>query len=91
MAVRPTDSIDKKLAQMYASKVTVNLEAKSTLSPNEFWNSMELIALNNKAVMNFRCRKKFRHLPILKGRRHFFMYFKNPKRQFFGKFILYYN
>ncbi len=51
MAVRPTDSIDKKLAQMYASKVTVNLEAKSTLSPNEFWNSMELIALNNKAVM----------------------------------------
>jgi len=56
MAVRPTDSIDKKLAQMYASKVTVNLEAKSTLSPNEFWNSMELIALNNKAVMNFRCK-----------------------------------
>ncbi len=54
MSVRPTDSIDKKLAQMYATKVTVNLEAKSTLSPNEFWSSMELIALNNKAVMNFR-------------------------------------
>lgn len=54
MSVRPTDNIDKKLAQMYATKVTVNLEAKSTLSPNEFWNSMELIALNNKAVMNFR-------------------------------------
>ena len=54
MAITPSDSIDKKLAQMYATKVTVNLDPKSTLSPNDFWNSMEIIALNNKAVMNFR-------------------------------------
>ncbi len=56
MAVQPTDMIDRRLAEMYATKVTVNLEAKSTLSPNEFWNSMELIAMNNKALVNIRYR-----------------------------------
>ncbi len=56
MAVAPTDSIDKKLAKMYAQKTTVNLDAKSTLSPEDFWNSMSIIAMNNKAVMNFRTK-----------------------------------
>lgn len=56
MAVAPTDSIDKKLAKLYAQKTTVNLDSKSTLSPEEFWNSMSIIAMNNKAVMNFRTR-----------------------------------
>lgn len=56
MAITPSDSIDKKLAQIYSTKVTVNLDSKSTLSPNEFWNSMELIALNNKAF--FSCKRK---------------------------------
>lgn len=52
------NDLDAKLAQLYQEKVTVNLEAKSTLSPNEFWSSMELIATNNKAVMNFKMTKK---------------------------------
>ena len=56
MAVAPTDSIDKKLAKMYAQKTTVNLDSKSTLSPEDFWNSMSIIAMNNKAVMNFRMK-----------------------------------
>ena len=56
MAVAPTDSIDKKLAKLYAQKTTVNLDSKSTLSPEDFWNSMSIIAMNNKAVMNFRTR-----------------------------------
>ena len=56
MAVTPTDAIDKKLARMYAQKTTVNLESKSTLTPEEFWNSMSIIAMNNKAVINFRVK-----------------------------------
>lgn len=51
------DNLDQKLAELYLEKVTVNLEAKSTLSPNEFWSSMELIAINNKAVMNFKTKR----------------------------------
>ena len=56
MAVAPTDSIDKKLVKLYAQKTTVNLDSKSTLSPEDFWNSMSIIAMNNKAVINFRTR-----------------------------------
>lgn len=56
MSVMPTDAIDKKLAKLYAQKTTVNLESKSTLSPEDFWSSMSIIAMNNKAVINFRTR-----------------------------------
>ena len=56
MAVAPTDSIDKKLAKLYAQKTTVNLDSKSTLSPEDFWSSMSIIAMHNKAVINFRTR-----------------------------------
>lgn len=52
------NDLDAKLAQLYQEKVTVNLEAKSTLSPSDFWSSMELIATNNKAVMNFKMTKR---------------------------------
>ncbi len=51
------NDLDQKLAQLYSEKVTVNLDAKSTLSPNEFWSSMELIAINNKAVINFQTKR----------------------------------
>ena len=54
MKLQITDNFDQKLAELYSSKVTVNLEAKSTLDPNQFWNSMELIAVNHKAMINFR-------------------------------------
>ncbi len=50
--------LDQKLAELYSTKVTVNLDAKSTLTPNEFWSSMELIAINNKAVINFQTKRK---------------------------------
>ncbi len=56
MSVVPQDAIDRKLAQLYASKQTVNLDNKSSLSPEDFWSSMSIIAMNNKAVMNFKCR-----------------------------------
>lgn len=57
MKLAVADDLDARLAELYFSKVTVNLDAKSTITPNEFWNSMELIAINNKAVMNFRTKK----------------------------------
>lgn len=46
------DAVDKKITELYATKVTVNLDAKSTLTPEDFWSSMQIISCNNKAVMN---------------------------------------
>jgi len=54
MEIQDLANFDRQLAELYSSKVTVNLEQKSTLSPNEFWNSMELIAVNHKAMLNFK-------------------------------------
>lgn len=57
MNLQITNDFDKKLNELYSSKVTVNLDSKSTMNPNEFWNSMELIAVNHKAMINFRINK----------------------------------
>ena len=56
MRLQITDNFDQKLAELYSSKVTVNLDSKSTIDPNKFWNSMELIAVNHKAMINFRVK-----------------------------------
>ena len=53
MKIQDVANFDKQLAELYSTKVTVNLEQESTLSPNEFWNSMEMIAGNYKAMLNF--------------------------------------
>ena len=52
MAVAPNNAIDQKLAKMYAEKVTVNLDNKSTLDPDDFWQAMQLISVTNKAFLN---------------------------------------
>ena len=57
MKLEITNNFDQKLAELYSSKVTVNLEAKSTIKPTEFWNSMEMIALNHKAMINYRINR----------------------------------
>ncbi len=57
MNLEITNDFDKKLNELYSSKVTVNLESKSTMNVNEFWSSMELIAVNHKAMINFRINK----------------------------------
>ena len=57
MKLQITNNFDQKLAELYSSKVTVNLDNKSELTPNEFWNSMELIAVNHKAMINFRIER----------------------------------
>ena len=56
MKLQIAEDFDKKLTELYSSQVTVNLEAKSTMDPNHFWNSMELIAINHKATINFKVR-----------------------------------
>jgi len=56
MKLQITEDFDKRLTELYSSQVTVNLEAKSTMNPDKFWNSMELIAINHKAMINYRIR-----------------------------------
>ena len=57
MRLQITENFDQKLAELYSSKVTVNLDnTQSTIDPNKFWNSMELIAVNHKAMINFKVR-----------------------------------
>ncbi|MBQ2871013.1 hypothetical protein IJE86_04880 [bacterium] len=57
MAVTPNNELDKKLASIYAQKVTVNLDRTSSLSPDDFWKSMSFIAVTNKALINFKAKK----------------------------------
>ncbi|MDD3236652.1 MAG: hypothetical protein PHV37_00965 [Candidatus Gastranaerophilales bacterium] len=56
MAAQAVSDLDKKLAELYSEKVTVNLdnvgESKSSLSPEDFWKSMQLVAVTNKAFIN---------------------------------------
>ena len=52
MALYPNNAIDKKLAKMYAEKVTVNLDNRSSLDPEDFWKTMQMIAVANKAMMH---------------------------------------
>lgn len=57
MAVTPNNELDKKLASMYAQKVTVNLDRTSSLSPDDFWKTMSFIAVTNKALINLKINK----------------------------------
>lgn len=51
MSLCPDNAIDKKLAKMYAEKVTVNLDNRSSLDPEDFWKTMQMIAITNRAMM----------------------------------------
>ena len=52
MAVTPTNALDKRLVELYSEKVTVNLNRDSSiLSPDDYWKTMHLIAVNNKAFL----------------------------------------
>lgn len=52
MAFTATAAMDEKLAKLYAEKQTVNLDSRSTLDPEDFWRSMQMIAVANKAMMH---------------------------------------
>lgn len=51
MSLCPDNAIDKKLAKMYAEKVTVNLDNRSSLDPEDFWKTMNMVAVANRAMM----------------------------------------
>jgi len=51
MSLCPDNAIDKKLAKMYAEKITVNLENRSSLDPEDYWKTMQMIAVANRAMM----------------------------------------
>ena len=55
MNLRIANDFDKKLTELYSSQITVNLDNnESKITPSEFWNSMELVAINHKAMINFK-------------------------------------
>ncbi len=54
MALSPNNAIDKKLAKLYAEKITVNLDNRSTLDPEDFWKTMQFIATTNQAMMHIK-------------------------------------
>ena len=56
MKLQIAQDFDKKLTELYSSQVTVNLDTESKMDPNKFWNSMELIAINHRATINFRVK-----------------------------------
>jgi len=56
MKLQISEDFDRKLTELYSSQVTVNLDTQSKMDPNSFWNSMELIAINHKAMINFKVK-----------------------------------
>ena len=50
------ETIDQRLREIYSEKVTVNLDSQSAMTPDEFWCSMQIIAINNKGFINFRTK-----------------------------------
>ena len=51
MALTDGKKVDKKLTDIYADKVTVNLNRANPIPPEEVWQTMQIIAINNKALV----------------------------------------
>lgn len=51
-----SETIDETVREIYSEQVTVNLNTESTMTPDEFWSSMQIIAINNKSLINFRIK-----------------------------------
>lgn len=51
MAATACENINEKLAKIYSEKVTVNLDNRSSLSPDDFWRSMQIVASTNQAFI----------------------------------------
>jgi len=51
MATLLCEDLNEKLTKIYSEKVTVNLDSRSTLSPDDFWRSMQMVASNNQAFI----------------------------------------
>ena len=51
MSLNAENIIDKKLTELYADKITVCLDKTKFLNPDEVWQTMQIIASNNKALV----------------------------------------
>ena len=51
MALCKKSAIDKELVKLYADKVTVNLSRNSEYSPEDVLNVMQMVAINNQALI----------------------------------------
>ena len=51
MALATKTPIDKRLTELYADKITVNLDCASAISPEVVWQTMQIVAINNKALV----------------------------------------
>ena len=56
MRVKISNDFSERVAKTYASKTTVNLEAQSTMDVDKFWESMQIISMNRRALINYRVR-----------------------------------
>jgi len=54
MSVGANNQFDKRLVEIYYDKKTVAENTESKIDQNRIWDCMEMISLNNKAVMNFK-------------------------------------
>lgn len=61
MVVNLNMDIETRLANMYkdmAAKSTNEAAERKTLSPDDFWNSMRMVATNKQALMNCKYQQK---------------------------------
>lgn len=54
MAIANLNKIDEKLMKMYAEQVTTTVSSTSEDKSHILFEQMNMIALNNKALINFR-------------------------------------
>ncbi len=61
MVVNLNMDIETRLANMYkdmAAKSTNEAAERKALSPDDFWNSMRMVATNKQALMNCKYQQK---------------------------------
>ena len=56
MSLCKKSAVDKELVKLYADKVTVNLSRNSEYTQEEVLNVMQMIAVNNQALVKINYR-----------------------------------
>lgn len=56
MVVNINIELEARMQEMYRSMLAVPKEAeeRKNLSPNEFWNTMQMVSRNNQSLINYR-------------------------------------
>jgi len=57
MVININMELEARMQAMYKSLVdTPKTEERKELSPNEFWNTMQMVSMNNKSLVNYRTK-----------------------------------